>query len=81
MAAETSRNSTERCCRTCGKSIEHHSYEFWLVHCCHSCAAEPAPRRWGDVGTCRKWQYFPRWHMVKHPDRPDHIRNRQEVVA
>lgn len=61
----------DRTCSRCGKSVEDLPYEFWLFHACRSCVAEPAPQRWGDVGTAaRKWVYFPRWHFLRHPQIP-----------
>lgn len=72
---------TERRCSNCGKSVDDLPYEFWLFSACSSCVAEQTPRRWGDTGTHRKWRYFPRWHMTRHPDLPDHIRARYEQPA
>ena len=63
----------DRSCTNCGKSIEDQPYRFWLFHTCQSCAAERAPKRWGDTGTCRKWRYYPRWHLVEHPNRDTHL--------
>jgi len=61
--------SEDRRCTNCGKSVEDEAYEFWLFSTCRSCAAEPAPDRWGDgriaPGTYRKWRYFPRWHIAQ----------------
>lgn len=65
-----------RRCTNCGKSVEDHPYEYWLFHTCRSCAAERAPKRWSDIGTARKFRYFPRWHMTEHPALPDHVRQR-----
>ena len=74
-------NDSDRCCTSCGKSVEDETYQFWLFHTCRSCAAERAPARWRDgIGTARKWRYFPRWHMtadgettglVGEPQRPE----------
>lgn len=72
---------TDRECTNCGKSVEDLPYELWLFHTCRTCALEAAPKRWGDTGTARKWRYFPRWHLTRHPELPEHVRSRHEVTA
>ncbi|AEH39494.1 hypothetical protein [Halopiger xanaduensis] len=76
----------DRRCTTCGKSVADLPYEYWAFKTCRSCAADASPDRWGDgrsvgVGTYRKWRYFPRWHMTRHPDLPEHVRARHGGVA
>jgi hypothetical protein len=66
----------DRRCTTCGQSVETLPYEYWLFATCRACAADATPDRWSDTGTYRKWRYFPRWHMVAHPDRPERVRAR-----
>ena len=73
-------DETERRCTRCGKSVADLPYEFWLFHTCRHCALE-ADGRFRDAGTYRKWRYFPRWHMTRHPALPAHVRARYEGTA
>ena len=65
---------TERDCTNCGKPIRDEPFAFWLFRRCQSCAAEPAPERFRksmgflEVGTYRKWRYYPQWHYDAHPE-------------
>jgi hypothetical protein len=72
---------SERCCTNCGKSVEDLPAEFWMFSTCRSCAAEATPVRWSDTGTYRKWRYFPRWHLTRHPELPEHKRERMEAMG
>lgn len=74
------RERTPRHCTRCGKRLGDVPYELWLFHTCRHCAID-ADGRWKTTGTYRKWRYFPRWHMCRHPDLPEHKRARYEVRA
>jgi len=73
--------AADRRCTNCGKPVDEEVYELWMFSTCRSCFAEPAPRRWSDLGTYRKWRYFPRWHMTKHPELPEAKRARYEAIS
>lgn len=76
----TSEQLIDRRCTNCGKSVDDLPYEFWLLHTCRSCAAEPT-HRYEYSGTERKWRYFPRWHMTRHPNLPEQKRARWGATA
>jgi len=67
-----------RQCTRCGKTLPSDAaYELWLFHCCRHCTLD-SDGRWNDAGTARKWRYFPRWHMTRHPGLPAHVRERHK---
>jgi len=76
------RNDTSdgRRCTNCGKSVEDEAYQYWVFMTCRHCALD-ADGRFRDCGTYRKWRYFPRWHMTRHPDLPDHVLQRHRARA
>jgi hypothetical protein len=70
----------DRCCTNCGKSVEDEAYGAWLFHTCQSCALD-ATARHDDAGSARKWKYFPRWHMTRHPSLPKQTKERYKRLA
>jgi hypothetical protein len=79
VGVATVTSDDDRRCTRCGKSVEHETYQYWLFHTCRHCAYE-SHGRFRPTGSYRKWRYFPRWHMTRHPDLPEHKRQRRAVT-